>query len=552
MLDPSCGCGNFLYVAYRELRGLEWELKRRIREMSVAAGMPVPALDALYYPITNVYGIDIENIAVLIARVTLWMGHRQMVDRYGPAEPVLPLVSLTNLRSVDALKTEWPEVDAIIGNPPFLGSQLLRKGLGDDYVAWLNEHFKVGVRDLCVYWFRKAEDHLRPGTRAGLVGTNSISQNRAREASLDYVTANGGVITDAVSSQKWPGDAKVHVSIVNWVQRPEAVPGSVTLDGTEVTSITTSLRPGGGSEWVAVPLPQNAGRAFQGPIPVGKGFIIGSSVAESLLADPTIDYTPVVRRYLVGDDIANRVDQSPSRWIIDFDQRALEQAAKFPRALEIVRQDVRPGRERVRRENHRLKWWIFGEPRVSMRKTVKPKRRYAAVGRVGKRLLVAWFDVAVCPSDLVVVFAFDDDYSMGVLMSRAHDAWAWAQSSTLETRLRYTPTSVFETFPWPDPGEAARAAVATAASTLYARRSELCLEHQLGLTKLYNLMDDGAFADLRELHRALDVAVAAAYGWPASVAQDPDELVSRLTELNRKIAIGELAYNPFNRADVTL
>ena len=139
---------------------------------------------------------------------------------------------------------------------------------------------------------------------------------------------------------------------------------------------------------------------------------------------------------------------------------------------------------------------------------------------------------------------------MGILLSRTHDAWAWAQSSTLETRLRYTPTSVFETFPWPDPvTEAGRERVAAAASALYARRSELCIEHNLGLTKLYNLMDDGAFIDLAALHKSLDVAVAAAYGWPAGVAQDAAELVRRLTELNRQISEGERPYNPFGSAE---
>jgi hypothetical protein len=80
----------------------------------------------------------------------------------------------------------------------------------------------------------------------------------------------------------------------------------------------------------------------------------------------------------------------------------------------------------------------------------------------------------------------------------------------------------------------------------------LCLEHQLGLTKLYNLMDDGAFADLAALHKTLDVAVAAAYGWPASVAQDPKELVARLTELNRQISEGEREYHPFPAADALI
>ncbi|MBX3088734.1 MAG: hypothetical protein KF742_09585, partial [Cryobacterium sp.] len=144
------------------------------------------------------------------------------------------------------------------------------------------------------------------------------------------------------------------------------------------------------------------------------------------------------------------------------------------------------------------------------------------------------------------VFAFDDDYSMGILLSRAHDAWAWAQSSTLETRLRYTPSTVFETFPWPAPiTQAHREEIAAASADLYSRRSALCIEHEIGLTRLYNLMDDGAFTDLATLHRRLDESVAAAYGWPKSVAQDAPELVRRLTELNRQISQGDHTYNPF-------
>jgi len=212
VLDPACGCGNFLYVAYRELRSLEHQLKERITILAHEQGLPAPPGPWLYYPLSNLQGIDIEPVAVLIARVTLWMGHRQMIDRFGEAEPVLPLVDLHSIQVADALRVDWPETDAIIGNPPFLGSQWLRGAFGDDYVDWLKREFGVGVKDFCTYWFRKAHQHLKPGQRAGLVGTNSISQNRARSVSLGFIVENGGTITDAISSQKWPGEAKVHVS----------------------------------------------------------------------------------------------------------------------------------------------------------------------------------------------------------------------------------------------------------------------------------------------------------------------------------------------------
>lgn len=407
-------------------------------------------------------------------------------------------------------------------------------------------HFGVGVKDLCVYWFRITQQHLMPGQRAGLVGTNSISQNRARGASLEYIVETGGVITDAVSSQKWPGDAKVHVSIVNWVKEPHAAPVSFDLDGTEVQGITASLLEGSRDAWEPRALGANEDHCFQGPIPVGKGFVIEDAVARSLLSDDGLPYRDVVRPYLTSDDIAETVEQMPGRWVIDFGSLPLEAAARYDRALQIVRRDVKPERDTSGDKGFRTKWWQFGRPRGEMRAALRSLRRYASVGRHGKRMFIAWVEPWTMASDATNVFAFDDDYSMGVLMSRAHDAWAWAQSSTLKGDLRYTPTTAFMTFSWPDPiTPAQRDAVAEASVALYTRRSELCVEHDMGLTKLYNLMDEGAFADLAALHRRLDEAVAAAYGWPKSVAQDGPELVRRLSALNREIAEGGRAYAPF-------
>jgi hypothetical protein len=180
VLDPACGCGNFLYVAYRELRALEQSLKQRITEMSCAAGLPVPG-PLPYVPLRNLYGIDISEFATRIAQVTLWMGHRQMVDRYGAAEPPLPLVDLSTIRTADALKVEWPEVDCIVGNPPFLGSQHMRQALEADSLKWIEKEFRVGVKDYCVYWFRRAHGLSDLGAR----GDTERVNRQLREYGVD-------------------------------------------------------------------------------------------------------------------------------------------------------------------------------------------------------------------------------------------------------------------------------------------------------------------------------------------------------------------------------
>lgn len=181
-----------------------------------------------------------------------------------------------------------------------------------------------------------------------------------------------------------------------------------------------------------------------------------------------------------------------------------------------------------------------------MRKTLAGRHRYIAVAAHAKRLMLTWCEPWTLPSNATMVFGFDDDFSLGVLSSKAHAAWAWSRSSTLEDRLRYTPSTVFETFPWPYPvTDQQRERVAEASRQVIARRQEICVENQFGLTRLYNLVDDGAYADLKAMHRELDEAVAAAYGWPRAVAQDADEMVRRLLALNRAISTGEREYDPF-------
>jgi len=543
VLDPACGSGNFLYVAYRELRKIEVELARRTQELAVAEGRPAQQGLNAFFPLQNMRGIELEQFGVDLARVTLWMGHRLAVEELELSESTLPLADLSGVRRADALRTEWDDANAIIGNPPYHGSQNLRQVLDEDYVEWLKREFDAGLKDLCVYWFRRAADNMRADDRAGLVGTNSISQNRARGASLNYVVEKGGVITDAVSRQKWPGEAVVNVSIVNWVQRPAEAPERFVLDGEPVVGINTRLRESKVAVEEYEALPANLGRSFQGPIPVGD-FYLEPDKAREILDQKDAEYAEVVRPYLVGDDIAEDPRQQPRRFVIDFGLRPLQVAMEYPAALARVETRVKPARDQNKVKRRRDRWWLFGSPATEMRNAIESLPRYVAGNAQGKRFLFCWVDAAVCPSNLTNVFAFSDDYAMGVLTSSIHGAWAHSESSTLEDRPRYTPTSCFETFPWPQPEEAARAEIGDLARRLIERRQSICVESGIGLTVLYNRVEEGAWTDLAELHKKLDEAVARAYGWPAGVAHDPVEAKARLADLYRQIQEGSV-YAPF-------
>jgi len=180
-----------------------------------------------------------------------------------------------------------------------------------------------------------------------------------------------------------------------------------------------------------------------------------------------------------------------------------------------------------------------------MREQLAGLKRYVAAPAQGKRILYTWQDAWTCPSNLTIVFACDDDYSIGLLMSSAHTAWTVARGSTLRLDLRYTPSTVFMSFPWPGRSAESVAAVGSASAQLIEHRDRLCIDRQIGLTQLYNELEEGAHRELKKLHLELDRAVADAYGWPRRVAQDEDEIVKRLLKRNLAISASEIPYAPF-------
>ncbi len=216
---------------------------------------------------------------------------------------------------------------------------------------------------------------------------------------------------------------------------------------------------------------------------------------------------------------------------------------RYPDALQIAQFQARRDREESTSYHRNPRWWQFLWPRPVFRKRIGRQTRFIAGTATGKRILFCWYPVDVIASNATNVFALDEDYHIGVLSSSPHTDWARARSSTLEDRIRYTPSSAFETFPWPG---GSRDEIGDVTGRLLSRRSEICLLREIGLTRLYNEIDDGAWTDLRELHRELDEAVAVAYGWPRSTAHDSEETNRRLLELNRSIAAGEIDYRPFD------
>jgi hypothetical protein len=290
-------------------------------------------------------------------------------------------------------------------------------------------------------------------------------------------------------------------------------------------------------------LKENVEISFQGPSPKA-AFDIDAGLAQRMLNQPiNPNHRPnsdVVRPLMTAKDLAQG---SRSRWTLDFDLMSEEQAAFYEVPFEYVKKNVLPLRLE-RRDDFRGNWWQFARPRPEMRNALRGKTRFIATPRHSKHRVFVWAPAAVLCNDSTIVFARDDDYFIGILHSRPHELWARATGTQLRevtSGFRYTPTTCFETFPFPQPTEIQKGGIAEVAAELNRLRegwlnpdtsTGMLSEKELKartLTNLYNQRPTW----LVNAHRTLDAAVFAAYGWPEPPDQLSDaEILARLLKLN--------------------
>lgn len=574
--DVACGSGNFLYVSYRELKRLEARIYERMETEYKSVDSKQRAFGFLSG--RNFYGMDINPFAVAIAKVTMMLAHKLSIDELHINEEALPLDNLdANFAIGDALvnpdgtRTVWPKVDCYVGNPPFLGSKLLKPAYGEQYVKKLRAAYPEvpGMADFCVYWFRRAHDELPACTpanpavgRAGLVGTQNIRSNASREGGLDYIVQSGCIV-DAVENQPWSGEANVSVSIVNWVktQDPKLLPkrralwfkveptapvkrrtkgsGSATksydLDMRQVEFINSALSDKADVATAAVLKANEGAVVCQGITPGHLSFLLSEAEHVKMLAADKKSEA-VMHPYLTGDDILSE-SGSPSRWLIDFDQMNIMQASAFTPCFNHLRATVLPAMEAVaekatsERETSIARWWLHWRVRSELKAAIAAIPRYLVCSRVTKRPIFAFVSSSVRPGDAVQAFALADDYSFGILQSAPHWFWFIAKSSKLTERLRYTPESVFNTFPWPQaPTWKQIDAIAAAGRKIRRIRHE----HTGGMRVQYRTMDLPGKNPLRDAHAALDKAVLDAYGFSPK-----GDLLQQLLDLNMAMAADE-------------
>ena len=584
VLDPACGSGNFLYLSLLALKRIEHRVNLEAEELGLSRSFPTVGPEC-------VKGIELNSYAAELARVSVWVGEIQWMRRNGfdaARNPILrPLETIECRDAVldpDGRVADWPEADVVVGNPPFLGDKKMIRELGEDYVARLraahSEHVPGGANLVC-YWLYHSKMAIDSGRtkRVGLVTTNAIRTGADRK--VLQLLCESADLFDAWADEPWIVDgASVRVSLIcvsteQWKKR---------LNGTQVNKITSSL------SQFPKPLPavveENIKTSFTGTILNGP-FEVDTQVAHEWLTAPTNvaghKNQDVLRLTANGEDLLQRGDR---KWLLDFGTSMSEQeAALFEAPYEYALRNIKSYRQRknkngefvVRRQSHRDKWWIHAESRPGMRRALKGLGRFIVTPMVSGTRVFCFMDSAYMPNQKLVVFPRDDDVFFGILSSLIHEIWtleycSWIGAGNDPT---YAAKSVYLKFPFPegltpnipaaDYAKDPRAVeIAAAAAQLNYMRENwlnppdlvdrvpeiidcypdlLVPKHEEAAKKLKKRTLTNLYSErpvwLDQAHKALDEAVAKAYGWGddwSAGRLTDDEILNRLFKLNQEVA----------------
>lgn len=648
VLDPACGSANFLYVALEHMKRLEGEVLGFISELTQGQG--VLESEGLTVDPHQFLGLEINPRAAQIAELVLWIGylqwHYRLNDRLDLPEPILR--DFKNIECRDALieydsrkpevddngepvtiwdgismkvspttgelipdeagratvyryhnprRTEWPDAEYIIGNPPFIGASTMRRALGDGYVDAVRQVFKGVVpdsADFVMYWWHTAAEKVRKGEvqRFGFITTNSLKQTFNRRViqqqiiepkqplSIIYAipdhpwvdSNDGAAVQIAMTTGRAGNHAGLLQQVVKGSRKQEGEAREVQVVANRYGKIFADLTIGA-EITSAVPLTSNSGISQRGHELGNSGFIVTLEEAEQLTASEKDCAETVIFDYRNGRDLS----QTPRGFkVIDLHGMEKNQVLEnFPSVYQWLLNKVLPERSQNRDPKLREKWWLHRRSRNDLREMLKEIPRFLTTVETAKHRIFQFLDTSIRPDNMLVNIALPDSVSLGILSSRIHVVWALATGGDLGGNTpRYNKTRCFETFPFPDLIENHAEAIGQIGEHIDLHRKHVQSKHpRVPLTEVYNVLEklrageeltnkektihqQGLVSVLRELHDDLDKAVFDAYGWsdlaeklvgrpgattplpdkPADQAEAEEELLMRLVELNKKRA----------------
>ena len=467
----------------------------------------------------------------------------------------------------EVFERENPGFDAVVGNPPFAGHVTVVNANVRGYTDWLRSiHAEsAGKCDVVAHFFRRAFTLIRDSGTFGLIATNTIAQGDTRATGLRFICEHGGEIYRARRRVKWPGLAAVVVSVLHVAKGRFRAANAKRLDGEAAETITAFLFHRGGHR-DPVRLTANAGKSFQGSIVLGMGFTFDDTDKKGV-ATPLAEMQRLIKDnsrnrqaifpYIGGEEVNTSPIHAHHRYVINFRDYPLHRealgeswaeadeerrrelrrqpivpldypkpvAADWPELLGIVEEKVKPARlqsSQKSKSSHGRRagvWWQLYHQAKDLQAAIAGLRlnRVLAISEVGQHGAFAFLPADVVYAHTTIVFPLPTHAAFCALQSRPHEIWARFFGSSLEDRLRYTPSDCFETFPFPE-GWETHPGLEAAGKAYYDFRAALMVRNGEGLTKTYNRFHDPDedhpdIAKLRDLHAAMDRAVLDACGW---------------------------------------
>jgi hypothetical protein len=657
VLDPACGSGNFLYVTLEHMKRLEGEVLNQLAEIGHTQAML--ETEGLSVDPHQFLGLEINPRAAAVAEMVLWIGYLQWHFRTRghvmPPQPVLK--DFRNIECRDAVlaydrveyvtdargvpvsrwdgktmkqhpvtgedvpdetaqvpleryvnprRTDWPQADVVVGNPPFIGNKRMRAALGDGYVEALREAWSLpspargrgaggegGVpesADFVMYWWHKAAGLVRAGelSRFGFITTNSVTQAFNRRVLQAHLREGDGAAPPSLAAESAEcvgrgSPVPLHLAFAvpdhPWVDSADGAAVRIAMtvgamgagegrlltvtdekeSGGDGLEVKTAERVGvihadltiGANVSAAKPLQANGGLSSMGFMLAGSGFIVTSEEAARLESNAPI------KPYRNGRDLT---DRPRGVLLIDlFGHRSEDVRARWPATYQRVLERVKPERDHNNRARLREQWWIFAEPRKTLRAALVGLNRYIATVETAKHRCFQFLDASIAPDHKLIAIAIDDAFALGVLSSRIHVIWALATGGWLGVGNDpvYNKSRCFETFPFPAATPEQQARIRELAEQIDAhRKRQQALHAELTLTGMYNVLEKlkvslpmtakekaihemGLVSVLKSLHDELDAAVLDAYGW--NDGPSDETLLERLVALNAERAAEEAA-----------
>ena len=527
-LDPACGCGNFLIIAYRELRLLELDvLKAKLACLKMPKGGRHPMLDIETFLKVNVgqfHGIESEAWPCQIARTGLWlMDHlmnMQFSEEFGRYYVRIPLEESAAIAHANALRIDWhdivpkDELNYIMGNPPFSGARLMSREQKEDMRMVFGDIKGLGNLDYVAAWYRKAADMMEANKniKTAFVSTNSITQGE-QPAILWKPLMEGGIfINFGIPTFKWSNEAKgkaaVHCVIVGfsfYKTEPNINPYLIQAPNVFIESRKKPL--GDVPEMVFGSMPNDGGNLI----------IEADEYRDFMKAEPKAK--KYLRRFVGAEEFINNLPRH-CLWLVDAPPAELR---AMPTVMARVKH-VREGRLASKRETTRQKAdtpMLFGEIRQPTKKyilipsTSSENRRYIPIGFMSPKVIA---------SNATHIVPAATHYHFGILTSNVHMAWMRAVGGRLEMRYRYSKDIVYNNFPWPEATDKQKAKVEELAQGVLDARA---LYSEASLADLYdpNTMP----LELTKAHRALDRAVMKLYGFDKDAPEA--EIVAELMNM---------------------